>query len=74
MSHTLLQQRINELVDKHGSIRNAAAAVEVDHVYLFRLSTGERTEPSDDVLRKLKLRRVVTYIDTTKTRRKNAKA
>jgi hypothetical protein len=38
----VLQQRINELVERHGSIRAAARVLDVDPVYLYRLSTGEK--------------------------------
>ena len=57
---TSLQHRIQELVERHGSVRAAARVVEIDPAYLYRLSTGEKDEPSDNVLRKLKLRRTVT--------------
>ncbi len=67
---TTLTDRINELVEQHGSIRNAAEAVGIHFVYLFRLQSGERTEPGDDVLKKLKLRRVVTYEVVEPRRRK----
>jgi hypothetical protein len=56
-----LQQRVKELAEHHGSIRAAARVLMVDHTYLYRLSTGEKDDPGDDLLRKLKLRRVVTF-------------
>jgi transcriptional regulator with XRE-family HTH domain len=43
------------------TLREMAAHLGIDHTYLHRLRTGEKTEPSDEVLRKLGLRRVVTY-------------
>lgn len=61
MAESLLQQRITELATHHGSIRAAARVLMVDHTYLYRLSTGEKDNPDDDLLRKLKLRRVVAY-------------
>jgi LmbE family N-acetylglucosaminyl deacetylase len=63
----VLQQRINELVERHGSIRAAARVLDVDPVYLYRLSTGEKDAPGPELLRKLKLRRVVTYERTDRT-------
>jgi hypothetical protein len=57
----VLQQRVKEVIERHGSIRNAARVLEVDWTYLYRLSRGEKDNPGDDLLRKLKLRRVVTY-------------
>ena len=57
----LLQRRIWELVDRHISMRATARVLKVDHAYLSRLASGEKENPSDALLRKLGLRRVVTY-------------
>jgi len=62
----LLRQCIGELVDKHGSVRAAARVLGIDHAYLYRLKVGEKTDPSDALLKKLKLRRVVSYIGRSK--------
>lgn len=56
-----LRARIEELVERHGSLRAAARVLKVDHAYLSRLMTGVKCAPSDALLRKLGLRRVVTY-------------
>jgi hypothetical protein len=61
-----LRGRIQELAKQHGSLRAAARVLQVDAGYLSRLQDGSKTEPSDDVLRKLNLRKVVNYIDRTK--------
>ena len=61
----LLQNRIYELSEQHGSMRAAARVLQVDHVYLWRLAWGEKDNPSDAMLRKLGLRRVVTYKELT---------
>lgn len=53
--------RVVELVMQHGSMRAAARAIKMDHTYLSRLAKGSKKEPSADVLRKLGLRRIVTY-------------
>lgn len=58
---SVLQQRIAELAQQHGSVRAAARVLKLNHAYVYRLGTGEATEPSEAVLRKLKLRRVVSY-------------
>jgi len=58
---TVLQQRIQELVDRHGGVRPAARVLEVDQGYVYRLLSGEKSDPGEKLLRKLKLRRVVTY-------------
>lgn len=63
---SLLRGRIQELAKQHGSLRAAARVLQIDHGYLSRLQDGEKTEPSDDVLRKLGLRRVVTYVRRSK--------
>ena len=56
----LLQKRIAAAVKQAGSIRAAARALRVDHVYLWRLINGKKDNPGDALMRKLKLQRVVT--------------
>ena len=56
----LLQKRIAAAVKQAGSLRAAARALRVDHVYLWRLHNGKKDNPRDELLRKLKLQRVVT--------------
>lgn len=65
----LLQRRLAELVDQHGSIRAAARVLKVDHAYFHCLMFGTKNNPSDTLLRKLGLRRVVT-VTVTYTDRK----
>ena len=60
---SLLQERIAEKVKQHGSFRAAGAVLGFDHTYLYRLAKGRVSEPGDALLRKLGLRRVVTYVD-----------
>lgn len=50
-----------QLLRMQCSLREMAGHLGIDHTYLHRLRTGEKTEPSDEVLRKLGLRRVVYY-------------
>ena len=57
-----LSGRIQQLAKQHGSLRAAARVLEIDHGYLSRLQNGVKTEPSDDVLRKLGVKRVVSYV------------
>ena len=59
---SLLAHRIQELAKHHGSLRAAARVLKIDHAYLWRLQQGDKTEPSEDVLRKLELRRIVKVI------------
>ena len=56
-----LQERIEQLVERHGSLRAVARVVEIDAGYLSRLRTGEKLNPSKDKLRRLGLRRMVSY-------------
>ena len=57
-----LKERIDELCEKHGSLRKAAKAVDVDFGYLSGLRSGEKNNPSDNTLEKLGLKKVVTYV------------
>lgn len=56
-----LQDRIDELVAQHGSLRAVARVTEIDAGYLSRLRTGEKVNPEKDKLRRLGLLRVVTF-------------
>lgn len=56
-----LQERIDELVQQHGSLRAVARVTEIDAGYLSRLRAGEKVNPEKDKLRRLGLRRVVSY-------------
>jgi transcriptional regulator with XRE-family HTH domain len=59
---TTLHARIRELAKAHGSLRRLADAIEVDAGYLSRLRDGDKSNPSDELLRKLGLRRMVSYV------------
>lgn len=56
-----LAARIDALAEQHGSMRAAARVLGVDAGYLSRLRRGVKKEPGDALLRKMGLRRVVTY-------------
>ena len=58
-----LRLRIDALVARHGSYRAAARVLRVDAGYLSRLRNGGKTAPSDHLLKRLGLRRVVTYVE-----------
>lgn len=58
---TLLRRRIAEIAAQHGSVRAAARVLEMDHVYLWRLMVGQKRNPQPALLRKLGIRRVVTF-------------
>lgn len=68
MTTTTLQARIAALSELHGSLRNAARALDCDVGYLSRLARGEKLEPSDEVLARMDLKRVVTYERLTPNR------
>jgi hypothetical protein len=56
-----LAERITELIEQHGSLRAAARVLDCDAGYLSRLQSGEKDSPEDWLLRRMKLRRVVSY-------------
>jgi len=51
----LFADRIKQLADVYGSVRAVGRALNIDHVYLHRLMSGEKQNPSKPVLRKLGL-------------------
>lgn len=57
--------RMQELEKKHGSLRAVGRVLKIDSGYLSRLKTGKKLDPSDIVLRKLGLRRVVQFSPRT---------
>lgn len=57
----LLQRRLKDLVEQHGSIRAVGVVLQTDHAYLWRLLKGQKAHPDDSLLQKLGLRRVITY-------------
>ena len=58
---TEIADAVERLIGKHKGLRKAALAVGIKAPYLCRLRNAERTNPSDAVLRKLGLKRLVTY-------------
>lgn len=56
-----LQERIHQLAVQHGSLRAAASSLGVDPGYLYRLKSGQKKVPGVKLLRRLGLRRIVTY-------------
>jgi hypothetical protein len=56
-----LAERIEQLVQQHGSLRAVGRVTEIDPGYLSRLRSGEKVRPEVDKLRRLGLRRVVSY-------------
>lgn len=56
-----LAERVEQLAKRHGSLRAAARATQIDVAYIFRLHSGEKAAPSAATLRKLGLKKCVTY-------------
>lgn len=67
MVEVTLTQRVGELVVRHGSLSRVARALEIDKGYLSRLWGGSKKQPSEKVLRKLGLIRVVKFVRRTST-------
>jgi hypothetical protein len=59
---TKLQETAKRLVRKHGSLKKAEAATGINYQYLHRLGTGEKTNPSDEVLARMELERRIIYV------------
>lgn len=56
-----LQERIDDLIAQHGSLRAAARVIQIDPGYLSRLASGEKRDPGERTLRRMGLRKVTTY-------------
>lgn len=61
-----LAEIVRKRLRQYASLRDAGKKLGMDHVYLHRLATGQKTNPSDDALRKLGIIRtvLVTYKET----------
>jgi len=57
-----LREAVNAIIARHGGTRVAARATGVNYAYLSRLARGEKVNPTNETLRKLGLRKVVTYV------------
>lgn len=60
-AHDILRARVDAVVKHFGSLRVAGRALRINYAYLQRLRSGEKVNPTDAVLKKLGLRKVVTY-------------
>jgi hypothetical protein len=58
---TRIQRAVAALKKQHGTWRAAALAAGIDHVYLYRLYKGTKTNPETAVLAKLGIEKRVTY-------------
>lgn len=50
---------VRKRLRQYDSLRDAGKKLGMCHVYLHRLATGEKTNPSEDALRKLGITRAV---------------
>jgi hypothetical protein len=57
----MIAQKINELVKRYGSLRAAARVLGYDVSYLTRLRNGEKTNPDKKILKKLGLKRIISF-------------
>ena len=57
----IVGQAVEQKIHQHGSLRAAARVMRVSAPYLCRFRHGQKRNPSDALLRKLGLRRVVEY-------------
>lgn len=60
-SNAGLGDRISELEKQHGSLRAAAKVLGCDAGYLSRLRSGEKDNPSAILLKRMGLKRVISY-------------
>lgn len=58
---TKLQQTVDALIKRHGSLRKAQVATGINYAYLQRLQKGDKINPSAAVLAKLGLEKRATY-------------
>lgn len=56
-----LPEHIDRIAAVFGSLRKMSEALDIDVGYLSRLRSGEKSDPSDEVLATLGLRKTVTY-------------
>jgi len=57
-----LQERVAQLVAHHGDLRKAARAIQIEPSYLSRLGSGEKQNPGAVTLKRLGLRKIVSYV------------
>lgn len=59
-----ITEAATKLIEKHGGLRAAARVLGINYAYLWRLKSGEKVNPNAKILRKLGLRRQVSYEST----------
>jgi len=61
MKRDILRERVEVIITEAGGLCAAAKMCGIGPEYLCRLRTGKKSAPRDGVLKKLGLKRVVTY-------------
>ena len=56
-----LENRIEFLIYYHGGLSETARILNIDKSYLKRLHDGSKTNPSDETLKKLGLKKIISY-------------
>ena len=61
----LIRTRAKELMGQHGGVRAGARVLQIDPGYFSRLISGDKTNPSDKLLKRMGVRRIktVTYYE-----------
>jgi hypothetical protein len=60
--HSELMTRVREIIAAHDGLRAAARHLQCDPAYLMRLRDGKKTNPSGDMLKRLGLKKDVSFI------------
>lgn len=68
MSDYTISTHVAYLIANLGGVRRAARAVNIDPAYLLRLRDGDKLNPSAATLRKLGLRKVISYVRIKKAK------
>ncbi len=60
-----VSERVSEVIAQYGGVRPAARALDIDAAYLTRLRDGYKNHPSAAILKKLKMKKCVSYVKVT---------
>jgi len=57
----MLEYLVRVIVNRHGGVRRCARVTGIDKAYLSRMMNGSKVNPSEKVLQKLGLEKVMVY-------------